>query len=156
MVKEYENLKSNYLVEIEDPRVIDILREIHTAPKRSILRTPWYNILSNHTYNEAFFYIGAHIAEREKLIKDVNEDQDNHCEQSDIVNVLLNLGNIPDVVASHFNFKPGFQTAFKRSMEEYRAKFKQVHGVQWSYMTPKVVQKYLEFKEKQDAKYMKE
>lgn len=114
VVKEFDNMKEGYMVEIEDPRVIEILSGITTMPKRAIQRTPWYNILSNQTYNEAFYYIGAHIGEREKLIKDADENDDNNCEQSDIVNLLLNLGNIPDEVAQKFNFTPGFQPDFKK------------------------------------------
>jgi len=38
-------------------------------PKKSIQGTPWYSILSNPEYTEAFAYFGAFIPEREKLIK---------------------------------------------------------------------------------------
>lgn len=37
--------------------------------------TPWYTILSNDEYKDAFSYIGAYTEEREKLIED-----DNDCE----------------------------------------------------------------------------
>jgi hypothetical protein len=59
-------------------------------------------------YADAFCYIGAHIDEREKLIRDDDDDDDNNCEQSDIVMILLNLSNIPDEVAQQFDFKGGF------------------------------------------------
>jgi len=49
-------------------------------PKKSIQGTPWYNVLSNPLYSDDFFYIGAHIEEREKLIKDADDDDDNNCE----------------------------------------------------------------------------
>jgi hypothetical protein len=52
VIKEFDNIKDGYLVEIEDPRVIDILSDVTTMPKRAIQRTPWYNILSNQIYNE--------------------------------------------------------------------------------------------------------
>jgi hypothetical protein len=77
-------------------------------PKRRIERTPWYNLLSNPDYAEDFNYIGAYVEEREKLIKDGDANEGNDCEQSDIVLVLLNLGNIPDVVVQSFDFAPGF------------------------------------------------
>lgn len=32
--------------------------------------TPWYQILSNNSYAQKFFYVGAYIEEREKLIED--------------------------------------------------------------------------------------
>lgn len=156
VVKEFNNMKDGYLMEIEDPRVIEVLSDITKMPKRAIQRTPWYNILSNQTYSEAFYYIGAHIGEREKLIKDVDDNDDNNCEQSDMVNLLLNLGNIPDEVAKKFNFTPGFQPEFKKAMQEYRVKFEREHGVKWSYMTADVIDRYLEFKERQDFKYFRQ
>ena len=100
-------MKENYFVEIEDPRTVEIL-ERTKMPANAIQRTPWYNILSNMSYTEDFFYIGAHIDEREKLIKDGDDDVGNDCEQSDIIMILLNLGSIPDEVAQKFDFKPGF------------------------------------------------
>lgn len=79
VVKEYTNLKENYGVEYEDPTVINILD--HTSmPKKAIQGTPWYNILSNPSYSDEFYYIGAHIDEREKLIKDDDDNDDNNCE----------------------------------------------------------------------------
>lgn len=82
-------------------------------PKRALQRTPWYGILSNQKYSEAFYYFGAHIGEREKLIKDRDYDEGNDCMQSDIVNILLNLGSIPDEVAMRLNFASGFLEGFK-------------------------------------------
>ena len=91
-------MRDNYFVEIEDPRVVEILEGITSQPKKAIQRTPWYSILSNQQYSDAFNYYGAHINEREKLIKDGDDQEGNDCEQSDIVNILLNLGVIPDKV----------------------------------------------------------
>jgi hypothetical protein len=73
-------------------------------PKKAIQGTPWYSILSNAEYSDSFAYFGAHIDEREKLIKDGDDDDSNNCEQSDIVMILLNLSAIPDEVAKKFNF----------------------------------------------------
>lgn len=98
IVQETNNLKENYGIEIEDPRVVNIL-DMTTMPKKPIQGTPWYSILSNPLYSEPFCYIGAHIDEREKLIKDDDDNDDNNCEQSDIIMILLNLSNIPDEVA---------------------------------------------------------
>lgn len=77
-------------------------------PKKAIQGTPWYKVLSNPQYTEDFQYIGAHIDEREKLIKDGDLIEENNCQQSDVVMILLNLGSIPDEVASKFDFSPGF------------------------------------------------
>jgi hypothetical protein len=78
-VREYTNLKDRYGVEIEDPVIIDIL-DCTSVPKKSIQGTPWYGILSNPMYSDDFYYIGAHIDEREKLIKDDDDNDDNNCE----------------------------------------------------------------------------
>lgn len=130
VVKETDNLKDNYFVEIEDPRVVDLLAGVVDMPKRAVTRTPWYGILNNLVYSEAFYYFGANINEREKLIKPHDEDfEGNVCEQSDIVNILLNLGSIPDEVARRFDFAPGFQEGFKRSMLQYREDFTRRTGV---------------------------
>ena len=77
-------------------------------PKKAIQGTPWYSILSNPEYSDKFAYFGAHIDEREKLIKDGDDLEENNCEQSDIVMILLNLSAIPDEVARKFNFRMGF------------------------------------------------
>lgn len=77
-------------------------------PKKAIQGTPWYSILSNPEYCESFAYFGAHIDEREKLIKDGDGGGDNNAEQSDIVIILLNLSTIPDEVAQKFDFQSGF------------------------------------------------
>ena len=84
------------------------------------MRTPWYQVLSNPVYAEDFYYIGAFIPEREKLIVDGDDEEGNDCEQSDIIMILLNLGSIPDEVAKKFDFKPGFQKEFLQNMQNYR------------------------------------
>ena len=38
--------------------------------------TPWYSVLSNPKYATDFNYIGAHITEREKLIEDGKDDEE--------------------------------------------------------------------------------
>ena len=77
-------------------------------PKKAIQGTPWYSILSNQEYANSFAYIGAYIDEREKLIKDGDDGDENNAEQSDIVIILLNLSAIPDEVAKKFTFADGF------------------------------------------------
>ena len=91
-------MKDNYLVQIEDPRFVDIV-DMTEMPKVGIQRTPWYSVLCNMTYCEEFFYFGADVPEREKLIIDGDDEEGNDTEQSDLVMILLNLGSIPDEVA---------------------------------------------------------
>lgn len=107
IVLEAQNCKENYGIEIVDPRIVDYL-DYTKMPKKAITGTPWYQILSNPEYADAFYYIGANVADREKLIKDGDYDEGNDCEQSDIVMILLNLACVPDDIAQRFDFKPGF------------------------------------------------
>lgn len=84
-----------YRVEIADPRVLETL-EYKIWPAKAIQGTPFYNVLSNAVYADSFCYIGADVPEREKLIEDGDSDDDNNCEQSDLVMILLNLSCVPD------------------------------------------------------------
>lgn len=103
IIKESDNLRDNYCFEIEDPQTLEILDHTH-MPKKAIVGTPWYTVLSNPEYSESFAYFGAHIDERDKLIKDGDDGTGNNGEQSDIVMILLNISAIPDEVARKFNF----------------------------------------------------
>ena len=145
VVLEAQNIKDNYGIEIEDPRVIERLDETE-MPKRSIGRTPWYQVLSNPEYSDAFYYIGAFVEEREKLIKDADEEEGNDCEQSDIILILLNLGAIPDEVAKSFDFRSGFQADFLVNMKKHQDNFYKEHGVKWGHMTEETIERYLNFK----------
>jgi hypothetical protein len=95
-----------YGIECNDPDTVETLDNA-TQPKKAMMGTPWYTILSNDAYKEDFSYIGAHVGEREKLIEDgVDVDLDKmtedekmvKCEQSDMVIILLNLACVPDSV----------------------------------------------------------
>jgi hypothetical protein len=82
--------------------------------------TPWYSILANPKYAFEFNYIGANVTEREKLIEDGKEDEEDddgnmipeqvmiRGEQSDFIVVLLNLSCIPDSVVRKIDFMPGW------------------------------------------------
>jgi len=54
------------------------------------------------------------------LIKDDDDDEDNDCEQSDIVSIILNLAFIPEYVVEKFKFETGFQKKFLPAMEQFR------------------------------------
>ena len=61
--------------------MINILNTVTSnSPKKAIQGTPWYSILSNAEYSDSFAYFGAHIDEREKLIKDGDDDDTTNCE----------------------------------------------------------------------------
>jgi hypothetical protein len=88
-------------------------------PKKAMMGTPWYTVLSNSKYQNDFNYIGAFTSEREKLIEDgLADDEVNgemtersrrvKCSQSDMVMVLLNLAVIPDEVVKKLDFDEGW------------------------------------------------
>ena len=126
-------MKDNYGFVYNDGDTISTLNETK-MPKKAVVGTPWYFILSNMKYMNLFNYIGAYVPEREKLIEDgpvdPEIDEADHAkhkyEQSDMVMVLLNLSFIPDTVvrkmAKH-NFEPGWSSKFKEYMDEYKAEF---------------------------------
>ena len=88
-------MRDNYGIEIMEPNTIESFNK-SAIPKKPVLGTPWYSVLSNPSYAEDFCYVGAHVEEREMYIKDDDDNDDNNCEQSDIVMILLNLSSIPD------------------------------------------------------------
>jgi hypothetical protein len=69
VVLENENMKTNFLFNLNDPDTIDRLNGTK-VPKKAIQGTPWYQILSNAKYSNLFYYVGAYVSEREKLIED--------------------------------------------------------------------------------------
>ena len=138
-------MRDLYGFEIEDPQTLEILD--HTKmPKKAIQGTPWYSILSNSEYSDAFAYFGAHIDEREKLIKDGDDIDSNNNEQSDIVMILLYLSAIPDEVAQKFDFQLGFQKGFMKNMKEFRKKFERKYGIRWEFSNNNSIDRYLTFK----------
>lgn len=96
-------MQDNFGINLNDPDTIEVL-DATTMPKKSMQGTPWYQILSNPKYSNEFYYVGAFVNEREKLIEDgfgeneqfAEEEKHIRCEQSDLIVVLLNLAYIPD------------------------------------------------------------
>lgn len=67
-------MKENFGFEHNDPDTIEVL-DATVVPKKAIQGTPWYQLLSNPLYEDGFNYIGAFVAEREKLIEDGYKDE---------------------------------------------------------------------------------
>jgi hypothetical protein len=102
-------MNMKYGASFQDVDTIAALRD-SVVPKNSIQGTPWYSILSNPKYANLFYYIGAHVNERHKIIEDgapddvdsdgetTPEQQSTRAEQSDLIVLLLNLAYLPDSV----------------------------------------------------------
>ena len=152
MITETDNIKNEYNLEIQDSGTISKLKQMHW-PAKTITGTPFYDILSNNTYADSFCYIGAHIPEREKLIEDGDDDDGDNCEQSDMVQVLLNLGAVNDEVAQHISFGKGFRRTFKGRQLAYMEQFEQRYGIKWEHENERLVANYLTYKRTRMALY---
>jgi len=152
-----DNMKKNFGFEITDPDTIEALEKA-AFPRKTIVGTPWYSILSSHIYQNQFQYTGSFVTEREKLINDGypppadDEEIRWKWEQSDLVMILLNLSYIPDEVIQSIDFtKAGWSQRFKNGMDEYKAAFQRRTGEKWAYQDREVEDRYMKFKEERDA-----
>ena len=69
IIDENYNMQENFGFEINDPDTIEELAKA-SFPIREMQGTPWYQLLSNPIYSFKFYYVGAFITEREKIIED--------------------------------------------------------------------------------------
>lgn len=125
MVNEEHHCQNHFGVLVNDPDTVERLDETE-VPEKAIQGTPWYTVLSNLSYIEAFAYIGAYVNEREKLIEDGyaditgadgemdSDNVDRRCEQSDMAFLLMNIAVIPDEVVKKCDFSVhGWSKIFK-------------------------------------------
>lgn len=118
MVYENQNLRKGYGFGMTTKEVESRLDDWQLA-KNPIRGIAWYNILANPTYARMFNYIDANVTSRSDLIVDGDSDEENDCEQSDMVQVLLNVAYAPRSVVKNFKFGPGISTEFKKAIEEF-------------------------------------
>ena len=131
ILSEEANMFKNYGFSFNDGDTIAALQR-SCVPKRPIVGTPWYQILSNPKYSNEFMYLGAFVNDRHLLIEDGAADQVDEngvmsqeqirqrCEQSDLVMILLNLAYIPDkVILALTDFNFGWSVKFKEEMDKY-------------------------------------
>jgi len=90
-----------YKFTFANKKVVDRLDTIG-VPKKPIQGIAWYNMLANPTYVRDFNYMSAALEDREDYIVDGDSDEGNDCEQSDMVNILLNLAYVKQEVARKF------------------------------------------------------
>ena len=76
--------------------------------KKVITNIAWYSMIENMRYMREFNYFPASMANRNSYIVDDDSDEDNNCEQSDIVIILLNLAYMDRQQALDFNFAEGY------------------------------------------------
>lgn len=76
----------------------------------------------------------------------MDDDPDNNGQQSDFVTIMMNLGSIPDFVASRIDCGANFSAHFMGLMDEYKKTFETDHGIKWDYSNPKLLDRYVTFK----------
>ena len=87
------------------------------TPKKAIQGLAWYNLLANPYYTRAFNYITVSVDKREKYIVDDDSNEDNDCEQSDMVSIMINLAYLKQEVAEKFKFHQGFSLMLGREVD---------------------------------------
>ena len=85
----YSKDKYGFMVALEE--TIQIMKQYPDTPKKPISNIPYYWVLANPFYQRAFCYFTVALPNREDYIIDDDSDEGNDCEQSDIVNIMLNL-----------------------------------------------------------------
>lgn len=111
ILAENKQMMTEFGFELSESWLVEKL-ENTTWPEKSISGTPWYAIMCNPAYVEGFAWLGPHVKDRELYIKDVYNEVEIAHHQSDVVSVLMNLGAIPDAVASKIVLDRSFQTTF--------------------------------------------
>lgn len=120
-------------------------------PEKSVQGTPWYAIMCNPAYVEDFAWLGPHVKDRELYIKDMYNDQNLNQQQSDIVSVMMNLGSIPDFVASRIELNRSFTTDFMGHMDTYKRNYENEHSLKWDFSNQALLDRYVVFKRKHQS-----
>lgn len=116
-IKESRYCREQYKFSFANKAVVDKLDSLKNVPKKPITNLVWYNLLSNPVYAEAFNYFTVSTPDREKFIVDDDSDEENDCEQSDMVCLLVNLAYVRAIVAKKFEFKQGYSKEFSVNMK---------------------------------------
>ena len=73
--------------------------------------------MANPVYVTDFNYFAASIKDREDYIEDSDSEEDNDCEQSDMVSIIVNLAYIRYEAVRHFHFGPGYSKALGEAVK---------------------------------------
>ena len=86
---EYNKKKYRYMVANQE--TIDTLKRYPATPPKPITNIAFYYILANPYYQRQLNYFTVALPNREDYIIDDDSDEENDCEQSDLVSIMLNL-----------------------------------------------------------------
>ena len=117
MIAENKNLREVYGFNMMQ-REIEEKLDNQAESKKTIRGVPWYQILANPRYARDFCYLEAYIQNRSDYIVDGDSDEENDCEQSDMAQVLLNIGLAPRAVVRQVTFGTGISKVFKEEIDK--------------------------------------
>ena len=109
---EYNKKKYRYMVANQE--TLDIMQRYPGSPPKPITNIAFYYILANPFYQRQFNYFTVAMPDREDYIIDDDSDEENDCEQSDVVNIMLNLAYLKQEYAENISFTKGFSTVAGR------------------------------------------
>lgn len=115
LLQEDKYYQETYKMDLIDDEMSEKLDNI-SIPKSPIQGIHWYNVLANPEYAQMFSYISLSTLDRNSLIVDDDSDEDNDCEQSDMVALILNLAYIHDGIRKELEFKAGISKQVKDKM----------------------------------------
>ena len=117
LVKESSYFRQKYQFNFVDERTVEILDDTPICMK-PITGIVWYQVLANPNYVRDFNYITASVEDRADYIVDGDSDEENDCEQSDMVSILINLGFLKQEVARTFQFGQGYSNTLGKEIIE--------------------------------------
>lgn len=150
IVAENRQMMNEFGFELSESWLIEKL-ENTTWPEKSIQGTPWYAIMCNNAYVKDFNWLGPHVVDRGDYMKDLYNDPEKNHHQSDVVSVMMNLGSIPDAVASKITLDANFATNFMGMMDEYKMNYEKEHEIRWEYSNQKLLDRYIVFKRTRES-----
>jgi len=74
--------------------------------------------LANPKYARDFCFIEAYMPNRSDYIVDGDNDETNDCEQSDMAQLLLNIGLAPRAAVRSATFGTGISKSFKKEVDK--------------------------------------
>lgn len=116
IVEENQHLREVYGFQVVPKTLEECLDDTKVA-KKPVRGVAWYNLLANPRYCTMFNYIEAGAANRSDLIVDGDSDEENDCEQSDMVKILINMAYAPKGVVEKYTFGNGISVKFKKELE---------------------------------------
>ena len=119
-VNESNYYMKQYAFTFANKIVVDRLDDT-AVPKQPISGIAWYNVLANPSYVRDFNYLTASLEDRSDYIVDDDSDEENDCEQSDMVNILINLAYVRKEVAKEFEFKAGYSQTMGAEIKKTNA-----------------------------------